>query len=59
MHVKAIKERISQGESERLEMKLSTGQGTEAAKTVCGTLNTLGGYVFFGGNDEAEVVGQN
>ena len=39
MQVQAIKKRIDQGESERLEMKLSTGQGTEAAKTVCGTLN--------------------
>jgi len=59
MQVKAIKELISQGESEWLEMKLSTGQRTEAAKTVCGMLNNLGGYVFFGVNDQTELVGQD
>lgn len=59
MQIKYIKELISQGESDRLEMKLSTGQRTEAAKTVCGMLNNLGGYVFFGVNDQAELVGQD
>ena len=58
MQVKAIKELISQGESERLEMKLSAGHRTEAVKTVCGMLNNPDGYLFFGVNDQADLVGQ-
>lgn len=59
MQVKAIKELLHHGESDRLEMNLSTGQRTEAAKTVCGMLNHLGGYVFFGVNEQGQLVGQD
>jgi ATP-dependent DNA helicase RecG len=53
-----LKELISRGESDQVEFKRSTGQRTEAAKTVCGMLNARGGFVFFGVADDGEVVGQ-
>ncbi len=49
---------VAQGESERLEFKRSTGQRTEAAKTVCGMLNGLGGFVLFGVSADGTIVGQ-
>lgn len=49
---------ISFGESEVLEFKKTTGQRTEAAKTICALLNTLGGSVLFGISDKGEIIGQ-
>jgi len=49
---------IKEGESERLEFKRSTGQRTEAAKTVCAMLNGAGGMILFGVTDGGEPVGQ-
>ena len=49
---------MADGESDRLEFKKSTGQRTHAAKTVCGMLNGLGGFVLFGVTDKGKVVGQ-
>ena len=49
---------VSGGESERVEFKKSTGQRSEAAKTVCGMLNGLGGFVLFGVTDDGKVRGQ-
>jgi len=49
---------VTQGESERLELKKSTGQRTAAMKSVCGMLNRLGGFVLFGVTDNGEIVGQ-
>lgn len=49
---------LAVGESEQLELKKSTGQRTEGAKTVCGMMNGNGGYLVFGVNDRKEVVGQ-
>jgi len=46
------------GESAAVEFKRSTGQRTDAAKTVCGMLNGDGGVVLFGVSDTGEVVGQ-
>jgi ATP-dependent DNA helicase RecG len=46
------------GESERVEFKGSTGQRTEAAKTVCAMLNGLGGFVVFGVTNSGELIGQ-
>ncbi len=43
-----LKELIRSGENERLEFKKSTGQRTDAARTVCAMLNGLGGFVLFG-----------
>ena len=58
MNLRELKDLISDGESERLEFKRSTGQRTEAAKTVCSMLNGLGGFVLFGVSDNGELVGQ-
>ncbi len=41
MNIRELKELISNGESERLEFKRSTGQRTEPAKAVCAMLNGL------------------
>lgn len=49
---------VTGGESERLEFKRSTGQRTEAAKTVCAMLNGLGGICLFGVEDRGAIVGQ-
>ena len=46
------------GESERLEFKKTTGQRTEAARTVCAFLNGEGGNVLFGVNDKGQLLGQ-
>jgi ATP-dependent DNA helicase RecG len=58
MNLKELKAIVGKGESERTEFKRSTGQRTEAAKTVCALANGLGGFVFFGITDKGEVVGQ-
>ncbi len=49
---------VAGGESDRVEFKRSTGQRSDAMKTVCAFLNGLGGYVFFGVADEGTLVGQ-
>jgi ATP-dependent DNA helicase RecG len=48
----------SGGESEQVEFKRSTGQRTEAARTVCAMLNTRGGFVLFGVEDAGVIRGQ-
>ena len=58
MKIEKLRQLVSQGESETLEFKKSTGQRTEAAKTLCAMLNGQGGQVLFGVTDKGEVVGQ-
>ena len=58
MNVHELKELVFGGESERVEFKRSTGQRTDAAKTTCGMLNGLGGFVLFGVTDSGDMVGQ-
>jgi ATP-dependent DNA helicase RecG len=58
MHLRELQDLISDGESERIEFKRSTGQRTEAARTVCAMLNGLGGFVLFGVNNNGELIGQ-
>ena len=58
MNRRELRELVAEGESDRLEFKKSTGQRTEAAKTVCAMLNGLGGFVLFGVTDKGGVVGQ-
>ena len=56
-----IKELAARGESEFLELKKSTGQRGEAAKTICGMLNRPqpnGRHVLFGVAPDGELVGQ-
>jgi len=49
----------SGGESDFIEFKRSTGQRSDAMRTVCGMLNGRGGYVLFGVTDGGEIVGQD
>ena len=58
MNLRELSELAIDGESERLEFKRSTGQRTEAAKTVCAMLNGLGGFVVFGVTDKGDLIGQ-
>jgi ATP-dependent DNA helicase RecG len=46
------------GESDHVEFKATTGQRTEAARTVCAFLNGTGGTLVFGIDDRRRVVGQ-
>lgn len=46
------------GESETQELKRSTGQRREAARTLCAMLNHRGGRVIFGIEPDGRVVGQ-
>ena len=50
---------VAHGESEQLDLKRSTGQRTDAAKTICAMLNGSGGFVLFGVTDAGEIVGQD
>jgi ATP-dependent DNA helicase RecG len=54
-----LQELIRSGENERLEFKKSTGQRTDAAKTVCAMLNGVGGFVLIGISDRGEIIGQH
>ena len=58
MDLNELKSLVAGGESERLEFKRSTGQRTEAAKTVCAMLNGAGGVVLLGVDDRGTVLGQ-
>lgn len=49
---------VARGESEQVEFKASTGQRTDAVKTVCGMLNHAGGWVLFG-VDRGIITGQH
>lgn len=59
MLINDLKTLISKGESESLEFKKTTGQKSEATKTVCAFLNGLGGIVVFGVENHGSLVGQN
>ncbi len=53
-----ISELVAAGETETLEFKSTTGQRSDAAKTLCAMLNQRGGHVLFGVTPEGTVVGQ-
>src|SRR2546425_4919413 len=59
MKLESLKKLAMQGESDRLEFKGTTGQRTEAMKTVCAMLNAMGGLVLFGVSDKGEIKGQD
>jgi ATP-dependent DNA helicase RecG len=59
MNLKELKELVASGESDRIEFKSTTGQRTQAMKTVCGMLNGLGGFVFFGVSNKGKLIGQD
>ena len=49
---------VANGESERLELKSTTGERREAAKTACAMLNHQGGLIIIGVTPEGRVTGQ-
>lgn len=53
-----LRDLVAAGEGERLELKETTGQRTEACKALCAFLNREGGTVVFGATDRGEVRGQ-
>lgn len=57
--MKDLTDWVAEGESETQEFKQTTGQRTEAAKTVCAMLNHKGGRVFFGVDKNGKIVGQS
>ena len=59
MKLTELNQLVKNGESDRLEFKRSTGQRTEAAKTVCAMLNGLGGHVLFGVRSDRVIRGQD
>jgi ATP-dependent DNA helicase RecG len=58
MNLNELKKLVSGGESDRTEFKKSTGQRTDAAKTICAMMNGLGGFVLFGVMDNGDIAGQ-
>jgi ATP-dependent DNA helicase RecG len=58
MNLQELHELVRLGESERVEFKKTTGQRSEAMRTVCGMLNGKGGFVFFGITPGGKVAGQ-
>ena len=58
MDLENLHKLVAKGESENLEFKKTTGQRTEAAKTICAFLNGLGGSALFGVSDKGQIVGQ-
>jgi ATP-dependent DNA helicase RecG len=58
-HGQTLNAIVKKGESETVEFKKSTGQRTEAARTLCGMMNAAGGRVFFGVTSDGRTVGQN
>jgi ATP-dependent DNA helicase RecG len=60
MHLAELEVLVSAGESETLEFKRTTGQRTDAFKTVCAMLNGVQpGMVVFGVKDDGQIVGQD
>ena len=58
MTIGEIHDLVSGGESETIEFKRTTGQRTDGARTLCGMLNGMGGFVLFGVEDDGRVRGQ-
>ena len=58
MTIAEINELASAGESETIEFKRTTGQRTDGARAVCGMLNGIGGFVFFGVEDDGRSWGR-
>jgi len=60
MNFESLQNLVSQGESEKLEFKATTGQRSEAAKAVCAMLNGVaGGFILFGVTNAGEIKGQD
>ena len=53
-----LRKLAADGESERLELKSTTGGRREAAKTACAMLNHQGGLIIIGVTPDGKVAGQ-
>jgi ATP-dependent DNA helicase RecG len=58
VNLEELRTLVAGGESDSVEFKRSTGQRTDAMKTVCAMLNGLGGFALFGIGNRGEIVGQ-
>lgn len=58
MTVADIESWVRGGESETLELKRTTGERREAARTICAMLNHRGGRVIFGVEPDGRLIGQ-
>lgn len=58
MNLATLAELVGQGESERLELKASTGQLREAMRTLSAMCNGHGGHILFGVRDDGAIIGQ-
>ena len=58
MNLAAIERLVAKGESEKVELKKSTGQLGRAGQALCAFLNDNGGTVVIGITDSGKVVGQ-
>jgi ATP-dependent DNA helicase RecG len=58
MTVADIESWVRGGESETLELKRTTGERREAARTICAMLNHRGGRVIFGVESDGRLIGQ-
>ena len=56
--LREIQRVVTRCESPQAEFKRTTGQRTDAAKTICGMLNASGGFVIFGVTDDGRILGQ-
>jgi len=54
-----IKTLVAKGESERLELKKSTGELRAGCQTLCAFLNGTGGKVIFGATESGRIPGQD
>ena len=53
-----IESLVSNGESESLELKASTGELRTGVRSVCAMLNHRGGTVLFGVDPDGRIIGQ-
>ncbi len=58
MNLEELQQLVAQGESERLELKRSTGELRAGMQTLCAMLNAKGGRVVFGVGNAGNIVGQ-
>ena len=56
MQLQDVEKLIRNGESETVEFKMSAGQRTTTAKTLCAILKGTGGMVLFGVTDKGNPV---
>ena len=58
MELSTLRQIVPRGESATLEFKKSSGQRTEAARTLCAMLNGQGGIILIGVSDKGAIIGQ-